>query len=175
MPRPSDAHGCKVDDGARAAAYASKWGLENELTKSHTKTGKNGSKTPWDLLRDILSKSENWKRSAVLFKTYADAFKGRRQLYWSNGLRAMLALNSESTDEELASSVEDNAALLASLTIQQWRAVLFVKGESDLLDIAEQCPEIINSTLCIWVSEWRKWRTQKTKLSGNVSDVDTST
>lgn len=158
LPRPSDAHGCRVDDGARAAAYASKWGLESELTKSHTKTGKNGSKTPWDLLRDVLAKAEDWKRSVVLFRAYADAFKGRRQLYWSNGLRKMLELDHDLTDEDLASSIEDNAGVLASLTTQQWRAVLFVKGESDLLDIAEQCPEIINLTLRAWVSEWRRCR-----------------
>ena len=158
LPRPSDAHGCRVDDGAQAAAYASKWGLESELTKSHTKTGKNGSKTPWDLLRDVLAKAEDWKRSVVLFRAYANAFKGRRQLYWSNGLRKMLELDHDLTDEDLASSIEDNAGVLASLTTQQWRAVLFVKGESDLLDIAEQCPEIINLTLRAWVSEWRRCR-----------------
>ena len=40
LPRPSDAHGCRVDDGSKAAAYASKWGLESEMTKSHTKQGR---------------------------------------------------------------------------------------------------------------------------------------
>ncbi|MCH0743043.1 protein rep, partial [Pseudomonas aeruginosa] len=60
LPRPSEAHGCRVDDGSKAAAYASKWGLESEMTKSHTKQGRNGSRTPWDFLRAFLERSEGW-------------------------------------------------------------------------------------------------------------------
>ena len=143
LPRPSDAHGCRVDDGSKAAAYASKWGLESELTKSHTKKGRNGSRTPWDFLRAFLDKSEGWEQSAHLFRTYADAFKGQRQLYWSNGLRALLALGEEATDEEVAATQEDNARVLAELTDEQWRAILVTKSETAVLDMAEQHPEAL--------------------------------
>ena len=143
LPRPSDAHGCRVDDGSKAAAYASKWGLESELTKSHTKKGRNGSRTPWDFLRAFLDKSEGWEQSAHLFRTYADAFKGQRQLYWSNGLRALLALGEEATDEEVAATQEDNARVLAELTDEQWRAILVMKSETAVLDMAEQHPEAL--------------------------------
>ena len=37
-----------------------------------------------------------------MFRTYAQTFKGRRQLYWSNGLRDSLALAEQATDEEIA-------------------------------------------------------------------------
>lgn len=138
LPCPSDAHGCRVDDGSYAAAYASKWGLESEMTKSHTKTGKNGSRTPWDFLRAVLDKSEGWEQSAHLFRTYAKTFKGKRQLYWSNGLRALLALGEQATDEEVAAIQEDNAQLLAQLTDEQWRAILRTKSETLILDMAEE-------------------------------------
>src|SRR5690606_25388944 len=36
LPIPSLAHGCRVDDGSYAAKYASKWGLESEMTKGHS-------------------------------------------------------------------------------------------------------------------------------------------
>jgi hypothetical protein len=143
LPRPSDAHGCRVDDGSYAAAYASKWGLESEMTKSHTKTGKNGSRTPWDFLRAVLSKAEGWEQSAHLFRTYAQTFKGKRQLYWSNGLRDLLAMGEQATDEEVAAAQEDSARVLADLTDDQWRAVLRTRSESALLDIAEEHPEAL--------------------------------
>lgn len=143
LPRPSDAHGCRVDDGSKAAAYASKWGLESEMTKSHTKQGRNGSRTPWDFLRAFLERSEGWEQSAHLFRTYAAAFKGQRQLYWSNGLRALLALGEEATDEEVAAVQEDNAHMLAELTDDQWRAILRTKSETIVLDMAEEHPEAL--------------------------------
>ncbi|GAI60458.1 unnamed protein product [marine sediment metagenome] len=143
LPRPSDDHGCRVDDGTYAAAYASKWGLESELTKSHTKKGRNGSRTPWDFLRAVLHKSDGWQQSAILFRTYAEAFKGKRQLYWSNGLRDLLAMGEQASDEELASVQEDSALMLADLTDEQWRAILRTKSESIVLDMAETHPEAL--------------------------------
>lgn len=147
LPRPSDAHGCRVDDGSYAAKYASKWGLESELTKSHTKKGRNGSRTPWDFLRAVLDRSEGWQQSAHLFRTYAESFKGQRQLYWSNGLRAFLALGEEATDEEVAAVQEDNARMLAELTDDQWRAILRTKSETIVLDMAEEHPEALPALL----------------------------
>ena len=143
LPRPSDAHGCRVDDGSKAAAYASKWGLESEMTKSHTKQGRNGSRTPWDFLRAFLERSEGWEQSAHLFRTYAAAFKGQRQLYWSNGLRALLALGEEATDEEVAAVQEDSAKVLAKLDDEQWSAILATKSEALVLDMAEEHPEAL--------------------------------
>lgn len=143
LPAPSHLHGCRVDDGSYAAKYASKWGLESEMTKSHTKQGKFGSRTPWDFLRSILGKAEGWEQDCHLFRTYAQAFKGQRQLYWSNGLRALLALGEEATDEEVAAVQEDNARMLAELTDDQWRAILRTKSETLVLDMAEEHPEAL--------------------------------
>ena len=181
LPRPSDAHGCRVDDGSYAAKYASKWGLESELTKSHskwgleseltkshTKKGRNGSRTPWDFLRAVLERSEGWEQSAHLFRTYAAAFKGQRQLYWSNGLRALLALGEEATDEEVAAVQEDNAIALAELTDDQWRAILRTKSESLVLDMAEDHPEALPVLLASIMDRSKRPRTGS---GGRVSGV----
>lgn len=137
LPRPSDKHGVRVDDGSHAAAYASKWGLESEMTKGHTKKGNRGSMTPWDMLRDVLANRS--ERSSKRFAVYADAFHGRRQLYWSNGLKSKLGVQ-DFTDEEIAAYQEDQAHVLAELTDDQWRAVLSSKCEAAVLDIAENNP-----------------------------------
>lgn len=143
LPRPSDKHGCRVDDGSYAAKYASKWGLESELTKSHSKKGRKGSRSPWDLLRAVLDKSEGWERDAHLFRTYADAFHGQRQLYWSNGLREYLGMAADASEEEIVAAYQDNASHLADLTDDQWRAILRTKSESIVLDMAEEHPEAL--------------------------------
>lgn len=138
LPRPSDQHGLRVDDGTWAAKYASKWGLEEEMTKGHTKTSK-GDKgmTPWDMLRDVLHNGS--ERSRARFYIYATAFKGRRQLYWSNGLKALLGVT-DTTDEELVALEEENASVLAELTDTDWKAVLWSRCEASLLDMAENSP-----------------------------------
>lgn len=143
LPKPSDLHGCRVDDGSHAAAYASKWGLESEMTKGHTKKGKQGGRTPWDLLREVLSAGSDAAKCSALFRVYAEAFKGRRQLYWSNGLRALLELSQEATDEEIAAAQEDSSRVLAALTTEEWQAILATKSEAIVLNFAEDHPEAL--------------------------------
>lgn len=145
LPAPSEKHGLRVDDGSHAAKYATKWGLEDEMTKGHMKTAR-GEKgmTPWDMLREALK--TGCERSERLFQVYAHAFKGSRQLYWSNGLKAKLGIT-EVTDEELVAIEEEHSSVLAELTVEQWRAVLNTRSEAALLDLAERQPEMINPFL----------------------------
>ncbi|XP_019052197.1 PREDICTED: uncharacterized protein LOC109114302, partial [Nelumbo nucifera] len=130
---PSEAHGVKVDDGSHAANYVSKWGLDSELTKGHLKKGR-ASVNPWDLLRihtfglehrainsDLTDTARTLEidkdQAGRLFLVFFRAFRGSRQLYWSNGLRALLGLKAEVTDQQLAEEEMDTAAaLLATLT-----------------------------------------------------------
>lgn len=138
LPRPSDDHGLRVDDGQKAAAYVSKgvWGLESELTKGHVKTGKKGSRTPYDLLRSYM---EGDKAAGALWRVYVDAFEGKRQLCWSKGLKRLLAV-AELTDNELANKPDEQpAVLLAVITDKQWRVIFKTHMESAVLDLAESC------------------------------------
>ena len=131
---PSYAHGIKLDDGTKASDYVTKWGLEDEMTKGHTKKAKAGGETPFDLLRAALADRQD-KQAAALFREFAECFKGKRQLSWSNGLKARFFVD-EKTDEELAAEKDDAAVLLGLLTPDQWRDVLKVDGRGVLLDIA---------------------------------------
>jgi len=130
---PSLAHGLKLDNGTKAAKYVTKWGLEDEMTKGHTKKALHGE-TPFDLLRVVLENSSDLQARA-LFLEFATTFKGKRQLHWSHGLKAMFAIE-EASDDELSTRVEEDAVLLGLLTVDQWRDVLRVDGRATVLEIA---------------------------------------
>lgn len=157
---PSEAHGVRVDDGERAAQYVTKWGLDSELTKGHLKKGRK-SVNPWDLLRvhalgldhqaiapelrevfHALNIDE--KSAGRLFLVFFRAFKGSRQLYWSNGLRTILGLKKDKSDQEVAEEQMDPAAaLLATLTEQQRFDLIEARKLPKLLCLAEDKPSLI--------------------------------
>jgi hypothetical protein len=130
---PSYLHGIRLDDGSKADRYISKWGLEDEITRGHTKKAATGE-TPFDLLRSLQADPTD-RQAAALFIEFATAFKGKRQLRWSKGLKARFAVE-EKTDDEIADQQEDFAEVLCQLTIEQWRDVLAVEGRGPLLSIA---------------------------------------
>jgi hypothetical protein len=130
---PSYQHGIKLDNGERAAHYISKWGLEDEITRGHTKKAAHGE-TPFDLLRAI-QEDPNDRQAAALFIEFANVFKGKRQLRWSKGLKARFAI-ADIADEVLAEQDEDHCELLGHLTIEQWRDVLADDGRGHLLMLA---------------------------------------
>ncbi len=130
---PSFVHGLKLDDGSKASAYVAKWGLEDEMTKGHTKKASKGE-TPFDFLRSILADASD-KEAGRLFVEFAEAFKGKSQLRWSPGLKRRFGIG-EVSDEELAAKQDDLARLLGSLTVTQWRDVLRVEGRGLVLQLA---------------------------------------
>lgn len=133
LKRPSREHGLKIDGAESAGNYVSKWGLEDEATKGHTKKSAKGE-TPFDFLRAYLSDGTD-KQAAALFVEFAESFKGKRQLYWSAGLKKRFEIG-DFSDEELAIKIEDSAVLLGSLTVEQWRDVIWVEGRAELLWVA---------------------------------------
>lgn len=127
-----DHHGVKVHDGTYADNYATKWGLDHEVTKSHIKKGREANLTPFDMLRQ----ADTFPQAEAKFQEYARAFKGKRQLVWSDGLRQLLGLDSEKTDQEIASQLDEETVLLGSLTKSQWRIVLHADRRGELLEVA---------------------------------------
>lgn len=133
---PSRAHGLTVQDGSKAAKYASKWGLESELTQWHRKHGKIESRTPFDLLRAVLSDGDaGASRAALLFRQYAEAFHGRHQLQFSRGLRQLYQVE-DWTDEELAAKQDDDAELLGSIQLNDWRMICKMGQRGAVLEVA---------------------------------------
>ena len=71
------------------ADYISKWGMAEEMTQAHLKVGKKNmqSLTMWEVLELAQIEASTKDKYSYIFKTYASAFKGRRQLFWSKGLK----------------------------------------------------------------------------------------
>jgi hypothetical protein len=143
LKAPTMEHGLRLDDGSKAAAYASKWGLESEMTKGHIKKSNDGE-TPFDLLRAYLADCD--KQAGALFVQFAEAFRGKRQLHWSTGLKKRFQIG-EMTDEELANKQDDKAILLGSITLNQWRYILKNEARSLVLELAEQGWEAVECFL----------------------------
>lgn len=97
------------------------WTLEHELTKSPVKRGRGASRTPSQLLADY---GNGDIQAGRLWQEYARVFKGRNQLVWSRGLRKLLGLGQEKTDEQVAADVPALARPLARLSVEEWRAIL---------------------------------------------------
>jgi len=134
-----------IDDTKRVAEYLAKYGHEprwqsaDELARWHTKIGRSRGQwehfTPWQLLE--FSEAGD-KAAGDLFREYAVTFHGRRQLVWSDGLRAALGLKKELTDQEAAEKEMDEPELLkVYLDADQWD---IVKGN----DARVEAMEIVN-------------------------------
>ena len=140
LPLPNRRYGVTLLDGAKASAYVAKmghekvraWGLEFEMTKGHIKHAEDGE-TPFDFLRVCLVGDDPQVR--LLFREFVAAFKGKRQLVWSRGLRERFGL-ADRTDAELVAAQEEDAFLLATLTREDWQLVLRFDVRAEILDVA---------------------------------------
>lgn len=130
---PSLEHGADVQNGTYAESYISKWGIEDELTKGHIKKGRNDNCTPFDLLR--LSEG-GCEKSGALFQQFAKAFKGKRQLSWSRGLKELLLIK-EATDEQLATETEADSIEVKELALEIWRLIKRFNARADYLKAVE--------------------------------------
>lgn len=141
-------HGFDLRGGDYAAEYVAKFGKEpsdqskeaarawwtvgHELTKGHTKqTQRLKGATPFTLLRWY---REGDAQAGALFVEYANAFKGRAQLYWSPRLRQRIDLLALQEPERTTPKKER----LVTIARDDWRAVLRHDARWELLYVAER-------------------------------------
>lgn len=79
-------------------AQAVGWEMTSTQTKSRSRA--KDSRTPWDILRDVQATGD--EGDARLWREWEQSSKGRRAITWSRGLRGMIGLDAEATDEEIA-------------------------------------------------------------------------
>lgn len=149
---PSRKHGVVVQDGSRAAQYVSKmankeWTLADEISKASSKGGRKGSRSAWELLDCMIDPDvtpQHQKRAEGLFREYAEATKGRRQLVWTPGLKKRYAIV-ELNDEELCAQEEENAILIAQIPLEAWRAIRRQKMQVHILNAVQFGAEAVNA------------------------------
>lgn len=97
--------GWRVQDASVAGDYMAKWGAAEELALGAKKRGRGGM-TPTQLL--AASCDDGDKAAGALWREYSAAFRGRRQLVWSRGLKAMVNVD-EVDDAEAAQDERQEA------------------------------------------------------------------
>lgn len=131
-------YGLTLQRGDQADKYISKWGLDQELTKSHIKKGKEEGLTPFDFLRRYAeTENEYWLH---LFRDYAYAMKGKSQLRWSKGLKAKFLLQ-EKTDEQIAEEKTEPADLFGIIDFMTWKKILHMDKRTEFLELCEETTE----------------------------------
>ena len=84
----------------------------------------------------LLDYCQGDKMAGQLWQEYARVLKGRKQLVWSHGLRKLLGLGIDQSDLEIAKRIEQDAILLACLTLRDWRIVRDNDCRGELLEVA---------------------------------------
>jgi hypothetical protein len=142
LPLQSMEHGLDLVFGKTAqqvvSQYLCKWGVEHEMTKGHIKKGKEGGLTPFDLLQlSFEDELVHGRKPSQLFKEYAAAFKGARQLFWSRGLKDVFGLRDVS-DDEIMDKVTDDAIQLTEVEDLVFRLLLKYKKYIDFIIAFEE-------------------------------------
>jgi hypothetical protein len=121
----------------REPALDNPWGIEAEMTKGHLKQGRGPEDqpgmTPFQILAAIHDEGRDELRP--VFYEYAQAFKGRKQLNYSKGLKALYE-EEEKSDEEVMQEHEHEALDLVELRDEQWAGVLGNDIRGELLEEA---------------------------------------
>jgi len=121
-----------VDPEKTKAHY---WSMEQELAKSINKKATKGNRNPFEILACTGVTSDT--QSRVLFREYATTTKGKRQLEWSRSPNLhRLAGVPEITDQEIMQLHDQDAYLLAKLSMEQWHIVLRNAAVATLIDLA---------------------------------------
>jgi hypothetical protein len=143
LPLPSIEHGVNVKEAWSPADYMSKfgretnWGSGRELTKGHTKKGKPGRYTPFDLLRGVLP----WYLSRDLWREYATATYRKSRVRWSKGLREAVGLPKSKTDAQKVAKqqqvAERRSELVTMVPREDWKVILRAHARAQFLSVIE--------------------------------------
>ena len=135
LPVPNK-HGLDLVNGAWAAAYVTKWGIEEEMTKGHLKQGiKDGHVSPFGLL-DLYDQGD--ENAGKRFQEFARVFKGKRQLVWSKGLRELLKVGEQKPDEEVITEMEKASVEVMKISLTDYQQIMKYNLEVEFL--CKICP-----------------------------------
>jgi hypothetical protein len=132
LPCPNE-HGLDIVNGTWAAAYVTKWGIEEEMTKGLLKQGmKSGHVSPFGLL-DLYAEGD--EKAGKQYQEFAKVFKGRRQLVWSKGLRDLLGVGKQKSDEAILEEVESKSEVFMKISYNDFQMILHQNKQSEFFFI----------------------------------------
>lgn len=111
-----------------------KWGLAHEMSKATSKAGRASGCHPHHFL------VRNAPGDALRYFEYVDGMKGRRQLFWSPGLKSKVGVV-EKSDEQVAEEETEQAVRICTLDRKAWNVVRGNDARAEVLDAAEKCGE----------------------------------
>lgn len=114
----------QLQDGSAAQNYIAKFGpaeameltASKEMALSGSKRGRNGSRTPFQILDDY---RDGDKQSGALLLEYAAAMVGKRALIFSNGLKAWAGID-DISDDEAAAADDGEPDAPQAVILRQW-------------------------------------------------------
>lgn len=158
--RPSAARGVDIrrvrSDDAIAEYFAKniydrkgEGSTAHDVTGAHSKDAKNGNRTPFGILRSIVGTEYSqvdestgevtgggFERDLDLWHIYEKASKGRRQLLWSPGLKDLLGITDEKTDQEIVDE-DHGGEVLEWMTAPEWTHISRRRMQAELFAAAE--------------------------------------
>ena len=127
--------GVDIQGGQHAARYITKFAAE--LTGSRNKVGRAKGRSPWQLLQ---AAHDGNTQAGALFVEYAEALKGKCQLFWSRGLRKKLGLGIELTDQQTLDLEPAEPLTVATIDTRDWALVCGAKLRGRVLELAVEDP-----------------------------------
>ncbi|MEM7342391.1 MAG: protein rep [Actinomycetota bacterium] len=110
----------KADEASGSGAYVTKVGLE--LAAVHTKVGRTAEhRTPFAIAHDAMANGD--VDDLRLFQEWLQASWRKRSISWSQGLRELLDIGPEATDDEIASE-DQGGEIVASIDPDLWRLLV---------------------------------------------------
>lgn len=134
-------HSVDVKGNCSASEYLAKqddsrhWGADREIAKGSTKAGRAKGKHPFRLL--AMADQDGDKQAGARFIEYAQVMKGKRQLFWSHGFKALVGIE-DRTDEELVEEERDSADCLGLITNHHWKLIRAARMRGQVLNAAER-------------------------------------
>ena len=141
---PDQLHAVRIDPNVSATAASTyiakgdRWTPAEEMSRADLKTGRSGSRTPFQILADYYQSGD--VRDRNLWHEFGYVTRGLAAVRWSRGLQhAMVGpeVEPERTDEELAAN-DVRGELIAVLPPDAWSRVRLAGLEHALLVAAER-------------------------------------
>lgn len=132
-------HAVSVIGWCQASDYLAKqddsrhWGADREVAKASTKAGRASGQHPFGLLAAAAAGDSH---AGERYLEYIEAMKGKRQLFWSHGLKALVGIE-EQSDEELAAYIDPSLVITAGFDSMNFYRVARLGKRALMLETAE--------------------------------------